>query len=123
MVINYERERLMKNIIIKFYVDKIIYVFESGDGYGYDIIFYDINLDVLNEVIEIYIEVKIMIGNRDVLFYLLDNELNVVRIKGEFYKIYWVYDYNIVLKLKIIDNLFDEILEIKLINYIVKGVN
>ncbi|EQC0624882.1 TPA: DUF3578 domain-containing protein, partial [Listeria monocytogenes] len=39
------------------------------------------------------------------------------------YKIYRVYDYNTAPKLKIIDNLFDETLEIKPINYIVKGVN
>ncbi|EAG2595271.1 DUF3883 domain-containing protein, partial [Listeria monocytogenes] len=76
-----------------------------------------------NEVIEIYIEVKTTTGNRDAPFYLSDNELNVARIKGELYKIYRVYDYNTVPKLKIINNLFDETLEIKPINYIVKGVN
>ncbi|ECP8247306.1 DUF3578 domain-containing protein [Listeria monocytogenes] len=123
LVINYEKERLIKNSITKPYADKINHVAESGDGHGYDIISYDINPDALNEVIEIYIEVKTTTGNRDAPFYLSDNELNVARIKGELYKIYRVYDYNTVPKLKIIDNLFDETLEIKPINYIVKGVN
>ncbi|EEP7635734.1 DUF3578 domain-containing protein, partial [Listeria monocytogenes] len=123
LVINYERERLMKNTITKSYADKITHVSESGDGHGYDIISYDINPDASNEVIEIYIEVKTTTGNRDAPFYLSDNELNVARIKGELYKIYRVYDYNTAPKLKIIDNLFDETLEIKPINYIVKGVN
>lgn len=123
LVINYEKERLIKNSITKPYADKINHVAESGDGHGYDIISYDINPDAPNEVIEIYIEVKTTTGNRDAPFYLSDNELNVARIKGELYKIYRVYDYNTVPKLKIIDNLFDETLEIKPINYIVKGVN
>ncbi|WP_187999073.1 MrcB family domain-containing protein [Listeria marthii] len=123
LVINYERERLTKNPITKSYADKITHVAESGDGHGFDIISYDINPDAPNEVIEIYIEVKTTTGNRDAPFYLSDNELNVARIKGELYKIYRVYDYNTAPKLKIIDNLFDETLEIKPINYIVKGVN
>ncbi|EFN3141623.1 DUF3578 domain-containing protein, partial [Listeria monocytogenes] len=38
LVINYERERLMKNTITKSYADKITHVAESGDGHGYDII-------------------------------------------------------------------------------------
>ncbi|EHP2599771.1 DUF3578 domain-containing protein, partial [Listeria monocytogenes] len=123
LVINYEKERLIKNPITKPYADKITHVAESGDGYGYDIISYDINPDAPNEVIEIYIEVKTTTGNRDAAFYLSDNELNVARLKGELYRIYRVYDYNTAPKLKIIDNLFDETLEIKPINYIVKGVN
>ncbi|HHQ0943757.1 TPA: MrcB family domain-containing protein, partial [Listeria innocua] len=44
-------------------------------------------------------------------------------IKGALYKIYRVYNYNTMPQLKIIDNLFNENLEIKPINYIVKGVN
>ncbi|EAC3110579.1 DUF3578 domain-containing protein [Listeria monocytogenes] len=123
LVINYEKERLIKNSITKPYADKINHVAESGDGHGYDIISYDINPDAPNEVIEIYIEVKTTTGNRDTAFYLSDNELNVARLKGELYRIYRVYDYNTAPKLKIIDNLFDATLEIKPINYIVKGVN
>lgn len=123
LVINYERERLTKNPITKSYADKITHVAESGDGHGFDIISYDINPDAPNEVIEIYIEVKTTTGNRDAPFYLSDNELNVARIKGELYRIYRVYDYNTMPQLKIIDNLFNENLEIKPINYIVKGVN
>ncbi|HBM3607141.1 TPA: DUF3578 domain-containing protein, partial [Listeria innocua] len=123
LVINYERERLTKNPITKPYADKITHVAESGDGHGYDIISYDINPDAPNEVIEIYIEVKTTTGNRDAPFYLSDNELNVARIKGGLYKIYRVYNYNTMPQLKIIDNLFNENLEIKPINYIVKGVN
>lgn len=123
LVINYERDRLMKNTITKSYADKITHVAESGDGHGYDIISYDINPDAPNEVIEIYIEVKTTNGNRDTPFYLSDNELNVARTKGKRYKIYRVYNYNTMPQLKIIDNLFNENLEIKPINYIVKGVN
>ncbi|HDM9227406.1 TPA: DUF3578 domain-containing protein, partial [Listeria innocua] len=123
LVINYERDRLMKNTITKSYADKITHVAESGDGHGYDIISYDINPDAPNEVIEIYIEVKTTNGNRDAPFYLSDNELNVARTKGKRYKIYRVYNYNTMPQLKIIDNLFNENLEIKPINYIVKGVN
>ncbi len=123
LVINYERERLTKNPITKPYADKITHVAESGDGHGYDIISYDINPDASNEVIEIYIEVKTTTGNRDAPFYLSDNELNVARTKGKRYKIYRVYNYNTMPQLKIIDNLFNENLEIKPINYIVKGVN
>ncbi|HBM4112980.1 TPA: DUF3578 domain-containing protein, partial [Listeria innocua] len=123
LVINYERERLTQNPITKPYADKITHVAESGDGHGFDIISYDINPDAPNEVIEIYIEVKTTTGNRDAPFYLSDNELNVARIKGALYKIYRVYNYNTMPQLKIIDNLFNENLEIKPINYIVKGVN
>ncbi|EAH4436999.1 TPA: MrcB family domain-containing protein [Listeria innocua] len=123
LVINYERDRLMKNTITKSYADKITHVAESGDGHGYDIISYDINPDAPNEVIEIYIEVKTTTGNRDAPFYLSDNELNVARTKGKRYKIYRVYNYNTMPQLKIINNLFNENLEIKPINYIVKGVN
>lgn len=120
LVINYERERLIKNAITKPYADKITHVAESGDGHGYDIISYDIDPDAPNKVIEIYIEVKTTTGNRDAAFYLSDNELNVARLKGELYRVYRVYDYNTAPKLKIIDNLFDATLEIKPINYIVK---
>ncbi|MBC1515918.1 MrcB family domain-containing protein [Listeria immobilis] len=123
LVVNYERERLIKNPVTEPYADKITHVAENGDGHGYDIISYDIDSSSPNKVIEIYIEVKTTIGDRNAPFYISDNELNIAKLKGERYKIYRVYDYDSIPKLKIINDLFTEKFVVEPINYIVKGVN
>ncbi|MBC1814307.1 DUF3578 domain-containing protein, partial [Listeria booriae] len=42
LVLNFERERLLKNPVTKPYVEKITHVAQNGDGHGYDIISYDV---------------------------------------------------------------------------------
>lgn len=123
LVLNFERERLLKNPVTKPYVEKITHVSQNGDGHGYDIISYDVDPISSDKVIEIYIEVKTTIGSRNAPFYISENELNVAKLKGERYKIYRVYNYNGMPKLKIIDDLFTDKFIVEPINYIVKGVN
>ncbi len=123
LVLNFERERLLKNPVTKPYVEKITHVAQNGDGHGYDIISYDVDPISSDKVIEIYIEVKTTIGSRNTPFYISENELNVAKLKGERYKIYRVYNYNGMPKLKIIDDLFTDKFIVEPINYIVRGVN
>ena len=62
----------------------------QGDGLGYDIVSFDENGD------ELYIEVKTTTANKTDGFYLTPKELEIVKSKGDKYRLYRVYNLNMV---------------------------
>lgn len=62
----------------------------QGDGLGYDIVSYD------EKGNELYIEVKTTIANKVDGFYLTHKELEIVKSKGDNYRLYRVYNLNMV---------------------------
>ena len=89
LVLQYEKERLAQEGMIE-YIDRIKWVSQESDRYGYDIISY--NKDTLGTVKEIKIEVKTTTSRVDTEFFVSKNELQKSHEYAETYCIYRVYD-------------------------------
>lgn len=74
-------------------IDKINWVAEKKDGYGYDISSHDVDSE--GHVHEIYIEVKTTSGSIKTPFDISLNELNVSSDKKDNYRIYRIYNLQI----------------------------
>lgn len=95
----------LNNIAEKYNFKKTIHVSkEKGDGFGYDILFFNENEE------EIRIEVKTTTSKYSDRFEMTQNELKVSLDKNYPYKIYRIYNFNIdnkECKLKIYDGPID----------------
>ena len=89
LVIEIEKRRL-KSLSREDLIPKIAHVAKVKDGLGYDIISMDV--DAAGNEKEIYIEVKATAGNKDMPFYVSQNELDVSRKYRELYYIYRIYN-------------------------------
>ena len=89
LVLQYEKDRLAREDMHE-YVDRIKWVAQESDRYGYDIISY--NRDTLGKVKEIKIEVKTTTSKVDTEFFVSKNELEKSHEYAETYCVYRVYD-------------------------------
>ncbi len=89
IVMQYEKKRLT-DIGLEQYIEKIEWVSEISDGYGYDIQSYD--LDQNGKIIPIYIEVKTTNTKIDTEFYVSKNEVKKSEELKKQYAIYRLYD-------------------------------
>lgn len=88
LALEYEREKLIKNGFADL-ADKVKHVATSGDGFGYDIISYEL---INSKIEEIYIEVKTTTNKLDVDFPVSRNEKLTSNDLGERYCIFRIYD-------------------------------
>ena len=88
LVIEYEKQRLI-NMGLSEYADKIKWQSLKSDGFGYDIISYDL---IGLEIKPIYIEVKTTTNKVDCEFPVSKGEVDKSKELGKFFCIYRIYD-------------------------------
>ncbi len=88
LVIEYEKQRLT-NMGLSDYADKIKWQSLKSDGFGYDIISYDL---IGLEIKPIYIEVKTTTNKVDCEFPVSKGEVDKSKELGKFFCIYRIYD-------------------------------
>ncbi len=89
LVLKYEKERLI-NLGLEEYANKIRWISQESDQYGYDIISYD--QDATGHIREIKIEVKTTSSKVDIDFFVSKNELDKSHELGYSYCVFRVYD-------------------------------
>lgn len=89
LVIKHEQDRLTE-LGLEEYADKVKWISQESDAYGYDIESYDV--DTNGVVFEIKIEVKTTVSRVDTEFFVSKNELNKSKEYKDKYCIYRVYD-------------------------------
>ena len=88
-VMESERQRLSSNPALIEYAEKIEHVSIKSDGYGYDIVSYDL---FGSEVKKIFIEVKTTKNKVDIEFPVSKGEVDESKKRKEQYFVYRVYD-------------------------------
>lgn len=91
MVIQYEQERLAE-MGLEEYAEKVRWVSDESDSYGYDILSYNLNPD--GSISELYIEVKSTVSKVDTVFYVSKNEVETSKRLAKNYCVYRLYDVN-----------------------------
>ena len=89
LVLEYERQRLSNNAFLSKYADKVVRVSVKSDGYGYDIVSYDL---FGLEVKKIFIEVKTTKNRVDIEFPVSKGEVDKSKELKKQYFVYRVYD-------------------------------
>ncbi len=89
LVLEYEKQRLSNSSFLSEYADKIEHVSVKSDGYGYDIVSYDL---FGLEVEKIYIEVKTTKNKVDIEFPVSKGEVDKSKQLKKQYFVYRVYD-------------------------------
>lgn len=89
LVLEHEKQRLSNSAILSEYADKIEHVSVKSDGYGYDIVSYDL---FGLEVRKIFIEVKTTKNKVDVEFPVSKGEVDKSKELKKQYYVYRVYD-------------------------------
>ena len=122
LVMIYEKNRLLslgRNDL----AELIKWISKEDDGTGYDIISYDV--DINNNIIEKFIEVKTTEGSDTNVFYISTNELSVMEKLKKQYYIYRVFDLKTSHpKLYILNyNDFNDKIQLSIENYIANVVN
>jgi len=89
MVLEAEKQRLSNNPLLSEYADKIEHVSIKSDGYGYDIVSYDLfGFDIK----KIYIEVKTTKNKVDIEFPVSKGEVDKSLELNKQYYVYRIYD-------------------------------
>lgn len=122
LVMIYEKNRLLslgRNDL----AELIKWISKEDDGTGYDIISYDV--DINNNIIEKFIEVKTTEGSDTNVFYISTNELSVMEKLKKQYYIYRVFDLKTSHpKLYILNyDDFNDKIQLSIENYIANVVN
>ena len=91
LVLAYEREKL-RGIDRSDLADNVEWVAQHYDGFGYDIVSFEVGGD--GDVRKIFIEVKTTTGNAEQPFFISENEKLVSQLKGDDYYIYRLYNAN-----------------------------
>ncbi len=89
LVLEYEKQRLSSSSFLSGYADKIEHVSVKSDGYGYDIVSYDL---FGLEVKKIFIEVKTTKNKVDIEFPVSKGEVDKSKQLKKQYFVYRVYD-------------------------------
>lgn len=89
LVLESEKQRLSSNSLLSEYADKIEHVSVKSDGYGYDIVSYDL---IGLEVKKIFIEVKTTKNKVDIEFPVSKGEVDRSKELKKQYFVYRVYD-------------------------------
>lgn len=89
LVLEHEKQRLSNNAFLSEYADKIEHVSVKSDGYGYDIVSYDL---FGLEVKKIFIEVKTTKNKVDIEFPVSKGEVDRSKQLKKQYFVYRVYD-------------------------------
>ena len=89
LVLEYERQRLSNNALLSEYADKVVQVSVISDGYGYDIVSYDL---FGLEVKKIFIEVKTTKNKVDIEFPVSKGEVDRSKELKKQYFVYRIYD-------------------------------
>lgn len=89
IVMEYEKRRLLE-LGLEEYAEKVKWVSEISDSFGYDVLSFDCDKD--GNVNEMYIEVKTTSSRIDVDFFVTRKELMVSQVKSEQYAIYRIFN-------------------------------
>ena len=89
LVLEHEKQRLSNNAFLSEYADKIEHVSVKSDGYGYDIVSYDL---FGLEIKKIFIEVKTTKNKVDIEFPVSKGEVDRSKQLKKQYFVYRVYD-------------------------------
>ena len=88
-MLEHEKQRLSNNVFLSEYADKVEHVSVKSDGYGYDIVSYDL---FGLEVKKIFIEVKTTKNKVDIEFPVSKGEVDKSKELKNQYFIYRIYD-------------------------------
>lgn len=116
MALEYEKKRL-ENLGLDEYIDKIEHVSVRSDGYGYDIISYDI---IGAEIKKIYIEVKTTSNKVDIPFQVSKGEVDRSKELKNQYFVYRIYDINIDPKIYRVSGQIEEHFDLDPLTYLAK---
>lgn len=116
MVLEYEKKRL-ENLGLHEYIDKVEHVSVRSDGFGYDIVSYDL---IGAEIKKIYIEVKTTSNKVDIPFQVSKGEVDKSKELKRQYFVYRVYDINKDPKMYRVSGQIEEHFDLDPITYLAK---